>query len=388
MKKQKQTMLREIGLYVVILLVILRFLIAPLNTAIAGKKAGLTEQYNSYLLKQRLLARQEVERTAKPATNASAIPSGVYAKGTGVFNIQADLIEAIRSGDEKKGLTVVNYELPEPVIGKNVSEVSVVLKLQGKMLDLIETLRAVENGKRLLMVKAIDINKAGNDLQFRPDPDGAAQGKMNETPTTAALPRETFQHIERALPDLVCILLVIMVAYLAAGRPAVDLRVQPAPAVKAAQGGKAAVAARTQPVQTPPSQPVDTADKVLRDRNIFSANGAYTDVNNKQIPANPYTLIGVIQGKETKAVFRDYTGAVITATKGQKMIDGAVITSIAGTSVRLKKDTETKELKAFDVLGRKKAEETATGLKNVPQTKGQRAPAVAPPMSRRPPPVR
>ena len=68
------------------------------------------------------------------------------------------------------------------------------------------------------------------------------------------------------------------------------------------------------------------------------------------LPEKPYNLIGVLYGKEMKAVFAEYTGSVVTMTVGKKMIDGFVISKIKSTSVKLTERKEEKELKTFDVL--------------------------------------
>jgi hypothetical protein len=92
--------------------------------------------------------------------------------------------------------------------------------------------------------------------------------------------------------------------------------------------------------------------KEIKARNIFSATGAYTDTDaaNRPLPEKPYTLIGVLYGKEMKAVFAEHTGSVVTMTVGKKMIDGFVVTKIGNTSVKLIRGNEEKELKTFDVL--------------------------------------
>lgn len=161
--------------------------------------------------------------------------------------------------------------------------------------------------------------------------------------------------ISQYLPDILAILMVMIIAYMFAGKPAIDLKLSASPGGKPAQNGQPSDAVRKQQVPGVVSQVnEENADKELKARNIFTASGAYTDADNKPIPANPYTLIGVTQGKETKAIFRDYTGAVLMMTKGQKMMDGSVITRIDRTSVQLKKGEEKTELKAFDVPNREK----------------------------------
>ena len=166
----RQQAIRVIGLYIVILLALVRFLVYPLHGALAGKKAGLAEQYQSYSLKCRLLGRQEAEHRVKATvvdgTAKTSLSSFVYEKGVGHFDIQADIVDLIGKFTEKKGLVIVNFEFPEPVFGKNVTEIPVVLRLQGKMLDFIEALKIIENGERLLRVKAVEITNRGNDFNY------------------------------------------------------------------------------------------------------------------------------------------------------------------------------------------------------------------------------
>lgn len=157
------------------------------------------------------------------------------------------------------------------------------------------------------------------------------------------------------LPDILAILMVMIIAYMFAGKPPLDLKLSAFPGGKPAQSGQSSDAVKKQQVQGVESQVnEENVYKELKAKNIFTANGAYTDSDNKPIPANPYTLIGVTQGKETRAIFKDYTGAVLTMIKGQKMMDGSVIIRIDRTSVQFKKGEEKTELKAFDVPNREK----------------------------------
>lgn len=163
---KRQQVIRVFGLYFVIILALVRFLIYPLNTSVAGKKTDFTAQYESYKLKHHLLQRQESEYGSKPVVDKTALFPRVYEKRAGYFDIQNDILDEIKKFNENNGLTIVNYELPEPVIGKNISEVFVVLRLQGKMLDFIETLKIIENGMRFFRVKVMDIRRSGKDLSY------------------------------------------------------------------------------------------------------------------------------------------------------------------------------------------------------------------------------
>lgn len=148
-------------------------------------------------------------------------------------------------------------------------------------------------------------------------------------------------------PDILCILLVIGIAFLFASNPGVDLNSPPA------ASDTQAVASKTPEARAEGLGIVRKVEEVkeLKTRNIFNATGAYTDTDatNRPLPEKPYNLIGVLYGKEMKAVFAEYTGSVVTMTVGKKMIDGFVISKIKSTSVKLKRGNEEKELRTFDV---------------------------------------
>ena len=161
--------------------------------------------------------------------------------------------------------------------------------------------------------------------------------------------------IKKYLADILCIVLFIMIAFLAAERPVIDLigRTGVSPVLSSE---KTAIKEEKKNVQKEIVRDV-FASKVLKDRNIFSADGKYSIVipgagtagTGGPLPENPYTLIGVLQGEEKKAVFREYTGSIVTLTMGKKLIDGSVLTRIDKFSVQVKKGKEERELRIFDV---------------------------------------
>jgi hypothetical protein len=155
------------------------------------------------------------------------------------------------------------------------------------------------------------------------------------------------------LLDIICVVIVVILALLTPQRPVIDLigRTGVSPVIPSE---KTAIKEETKNVQKEIVKDV-FASKALKDRNIFSADGKYAmpgvssaDMKGA-LPENPYTLIGILQGEEKKAVFREYTGSVVTLTMGKKLIDESVITRIDSTSVEVKKGNEKRELKIFDV---------------------------------------
>jgi len=88
----------------------------------------------------------------------------------------------------------------------------------------------------------------------------------------------------------------------------------------------------------------------LKSLRLFNAggNGPASAVDKDgAVPKNLYTLMGILSGKEKKAVFKDFKGSVSILSVGATLLDGSVITYIHPTTVQIKKDGEKSELKIF-----------------------------------------
>lgn len=93
------------------------------------------------------------------------------------------------------------------------------------------------------------------------------------------------------------------------------------------------------------------AYKALKERNIFTLEGGGAVPAGSGGPASPsspaYTLIGILQGEEKRAVFLETGGKVVTVALGKILGDGSVVTRIDDLSVQLEKGKEKRELKVF-----------------------------------------
>lgn len=163
--------------------------------------------------------------------------------------------------------------------------------------------------------------------------------------------------IKKYFLDILCVVLMVMIAFLAAERQVIDLigRTGVSPVIPSE---KTAIKEEMTKVQKGMAKDV-AAYEALKERNIFSPDGSYGSYAKAMSGASPsgplpqasqtFTLIGTLHGQEKKAVFRDHTGSIVTLTVGKKLIDGSVITRIDSTSVEVEKGKEKKELKIFDV---------------------------------------
>lgn len=151
---------------------------------------------------------------------------------------------------------------------------------------------------------------------------------------------------KRYLTDLIFIGLSVILALLLAERPGAVKDNKPAGTKTEAPDNAKAVKA----VSVKEPQAGVDAIKELKARNIFSADGSYAQQTAKiVIPDIPYTLLGVVYGKEKKAFFREFTGAIVSLREGDKMLDEAVVSHIEKRTVKVKKGKEEKEYKIFNI---------------------------------------
>jgi hypothetical protein len=160
--------------------------------------------------------------------------------------------------------------------------------------------------------------------------------------------------MKKYFPDFFLLVIVAALAFLGVQKPEINALVRPS-------GGD-----RSRPVKVEKKETEKDGSfriiravsetKRLKERNIFAANGSY-GLAKQGTPGTaagatadgPYSLIGILNGEQKKAVFRESTGTVVTVTVGKQLPDGMTLTRINDRSVELSKGKEKKELKLFDV---------------------------------------
>jgi len=160
--------------------------------------------------------------------------------------------------------------------------------------------------------------------------------------------------IKKYLLDILFIVLVSALALWATQKPTLDLNLRPSIGDKGQLTDVKKEA--NEKVQEGIVRDVVALD-ALKKRNIFSPEGNYTKsvavlkgpLSKGPPPENPYTLIGILQGEEKKAVFKEYTGSIITLTVGKQLGDGSIIRRIDELSVEVEKGKEKRELRIFNI---------------------------------------
>lgn len=161
--KQEQIQIKVIGIYIVVILILLRFLIYPLQAAVQEKKTLLRDLSETYQIKSQVQERQKRDQGEKTLLGKDALLPYLYDKGTLYSNIQSEIIEQIIKIAREKGSTVINFEMLEPGVGKGVSEVPVLVRLKGSPGPLLETLETIEKAEKVLSIRSMEVARSGQE---------------------------------------------------------------------------------------------------------------------------------------------------------------------------------------------------------------------------------
>jgi len=158
---------KTLGVYIIIIIVILKFALIPLDSSLKAKRVILNEYIDTYRMRSYMQGRH----VPAPEANISVeeerrLLKLIAHKDSPVAAIQHETLKSVIKNAEKNGLTVVNFELPDATKGKNITGVSVLLRVKGMSKGLLGLLKEIKNMERLTDVRGIETAKSGDEFFF------------------------------------------------------------------------------------------------------------------------------------------------------------------------------------------------------------------------------
>ncbi len=152
----KRERLRIIGLYLIIILAILIFALSPLNNSVEEKKTLLNEYLETYRTKAMLVnKKKQVDETVSKSISEQEkkLLTSLFPKDSLNSEIQIKTLKAIIKSAKKNGLSMIDFQLPDYSVSKDLSEVSVLVRLQGMPDAIMRLLKDINKMKTLTDVK-------------------------------------------------------------------------------------------------------------------------------------------------------------------------------------------------------------------------------------------
>ncbi|MCX8070262.1 MAG: hypothetical protein N2738_07140 [Thermodesulfovibrionales bacterium] len=155
--------IRKIAIYIIVILAIIRFFIVPQVNALKDKRELYNEVKETYQTRLKLLERSDNEEKQKKADFEM---SQIYDIKTPYTEIQTDLLENILTMAEREGLALINYEMPDVSPSKELTDVSVIVRLRGKPQAFNNLLIALKEYEKKIKFKQFETFKQTDDNTF------------------------------------------------------------------------------------------------------------------------------------------------------------------------------------------------------------------------------
>lgn len=150
--------LKNIGIYLILLLALLRFLVYPLHNTMEARKQILVEQKAAYTQKIRVWKRL-CSRVATPPVRKDALAPCLYEKSSDITSIQLDVVARLSRVAREQGGEMMRFELLEGIPGKSLSEAPLTVWFEGSSQTLMEILQGLEATEKTLAIKEMAIDK-------------------------------------------------------------------------------------------------------------------------------------------------------------------------------------------------------------------------------------
>lgn len=129
-------LIKTAGFYILLGLVIARFLVVPLADSVKGRQGALEASREAYLNKLRVFlvseARAEVKAHVGSSSETAATPRALFPAGKQAAVIQSTMVQEVQGLAEAQGLTFTGFEFMEAQKAGGLSEVSVVVRIKGE----------------------------------------------------------------------------------------------------------------------------------------------------------------------------------------------------------------------------------------------------------------
>lgn len=160
---------KVIGFYVLIALVIGRFLVIPLRNYVGKEKAILANYAETYRTKSSLVKKHHQKQRGYETNftgKNNKLIAALYKKDAPYTYIQSECIQNIIACAEKYGLMVINFEIPEIIVAKNTSEIPVVIRLKGTPKAIISLLQEMQRWDKIVSFHHFETIKSDPDFIF------------------------------------------------------------------------------------------------------------------------------------------------------------------------------------------------------------------------------
>ena len=158
---------KKLGIYIIIILSILRFIIYPMNEKIKEDKSKLNSKLKDYMEDIKLYTSKKIE-TPKEETKSSKISiENLHKSDEKAKDIQISIAKIVKKYAKKNNISIQSIEMPKPSKTKYIEQIDVKIRLSTqdpyKIFSLFQYLEAMP---KYTIIRETQINAFGANVNF------------------------------------------------------------------------------------------------------------------------------------------------------------------------------------------------------------------------------
>lgn len=158
---------KKLGIYIIIILSILRFIIYPMNEKIKEDKSKLNSKLKDYMEDIKLYTSKKIE-TPKEETKSSKISiENLHKSDEKAKDIQISIAKIVKKYAKKNNISIQSIEMPKPSKTKYIEQIDVKIRLSTqdpyKIFSLLQYLEAMP---KYTIIRETQINAFGANVNF------------------------------------------------------------------------------------------------------------------------------------------------------------------------------------------------------------------------------
>lgn len=151
--------LKKIALYLIFILIIVKFVFIPLYEQNNEKKQTLAKKIKNYELTLILK-----ESSSKDVSDQ--LINRIYSSEESTALIQSSLLSFIEDYCKKNNITLLNYDIPDPLAEDKLTKINLVIQLEGKPSQIINFLETLRKYPKIIDISSFDATENQNKYEF------------------------------------------------------------------------------------------------------------------------------------------------------------------------------------------------------------------------------
>ncbi len=158
---------RKLGIYTLIVLIFLRFVVYPMKENVENQKQKLQDKLQEYMQNVKLYTSRNIKQPAKKLEHITISVQNLHKIDEKSRAIQIHISKLVKEYAKKEKLNIQSIELPKPVKGKYIEQIDVKVRLSTQNPYTVYSLfQYLEAMPKYTVIRETQINTIGNMVNF------------------------------------------------------------------------------------------------------------------------------------------------------------------------------------------------------------------------------